>query len=169
MRREISSFGLEHPFNHEIVGLGHKIIISNLSKDGNYGIPLFEKAGFCSLIAVPIMTYRIHGALGAAYKVRKRVGGDFSDLLAIIASLIGMSLNKSMLHKRTTVREKPSGAGSPPPSESSAGSSDNQSTAVEPEEIVDTMTGHQIDTKKNSEDFQEHIRRMRAFYRSHLP
>ncbi len=169
MQREISSFGLEHSFNHEIVGLGHKIIIPNLSKDGNYGISLFEKAGFCSLVAVPIMTYRIHGVLGAAYKVRKRVGGDFSDLLAVIASLIGMSLNKSMLHKRTTVKEKPSGTGNPLPLELSAISSDNKSTAVEPEEIVDTRMGHQIDTKKNSEDFQEHIRKMKAFYRSHLP
>jgi hypothetical protein len=169
MKREISSFGLEHRFNHEIVGLGHKIVISNLSKDGNYDISLFEKSGFCSLVAVPIMTYRIHGVLGAAYKVRKRVGGDFSDLLAVIASLIGMSLSKSMLHKRTTVKEKPPVTGSPLSSESSTGSSDIQSTAVAPGEVADTMTEHKIDTKKNSEDFQEHIRRMRAFYRSHLP
>jgi hypothetical protein len=64
MRREMASMDLKHRFGNEIAGLGHKIMISNLSQDGNYNIPVFEKEGFCSLIAVPIMTYRIHGVMG---------------------------------------------------------------------------------------------------------
>jgi hypothetical protein len=167
MRREMASMDLGHCFSNEIVGQGHKIIVNNLSKDGNYDIALFEKAGFRSLIAVPIMTYRIHGIMGVAYRVRKRFNRDFPELLTVIANLIGMSLNKSMLHKRTIEKEKQSGTGNPPPLESSMKNSDTQSVPIESEKAGDNSPVPQSETKQTSEEFQDHIHRMRTFKRSH--
>ena len=164
MQREMASIDMEHRFSHEIVGLGHQVIINNLSRDGNYNIPVFERAGFCSLVAVPIMTYRVHGILGMAYRDRKKLGRDYTELIAVIANLIGMSLNKTMLNKQP--RELPK---QPYPSNrinltSGAKRHDAPSTAAEPENIMDTRERQQSEKKKKrSEDFQEHARRMKTF------
>lgn len=101
IQREMALMNMNHCFGREIVGLGHKIIITNLSRDGSYGMAMFERAGFCSLIAVPIMTYKLHGIMGAAYRDRKRFSNDFSQLLAVIANLLGMALNKCLLKEQT--------------------------------------------------------------------
>lgn len=164
MRREMASMNLGHRFSNEIIGLGHSIAIPKLSQDGNYGIPVFEKSGFRSLVAVPIMTYRIHGVIGVAYRVRRKFSEDFTQLLAVIANLIGMSLNKSMLYQQLVAKQKQPVIS---PLESSAQSRDNQNTAVKPEDVADTGPRHQSETKKSSGDFQKHIYRMRVFHSSH--
>ena len=64
---------MNHNLAREVVGLGNKVIITNISMNGSYSMAMFEKAGFYSLIAVPITTYKILGIMGAAYKSRKRL------------------------------------------------------------------------------------------------
>jgi len=105
IQREMALMNMNHCFGREIVGLGHKVIIPNLSRDGSYGMSMFERAGFCSLIAVPIMTYKLHGIMGAAYRDKKRLSNDFSQLLAVIANLLGMALNKCILKEQTIESE----------------------------------------------------------------
>ena len=167
MQREMSSIDLAHRFNHEIVGLGHKITIPNLSQDGNYDIPVFEEAGFCSLIAVPIMTYRVHGIMGVAYRVKKKFDKDFPNLLTVIANLIGMSLNKSMLYKQTVDKKKQSGMSNLLHLESSSKSGDTQSLVAASKDTVDTRPNHQSEINENSGDFPDHTRKMKAFSKSH--
>ena len=49
MQREMASIDMEHRFFHEVVGLGRRIVIPNLSRNGNYDIPVFEKANSGSI------------------------------------------------------------------------------------------------------------------------
>ena len=101
MYREMAQVDMNHHYSKEVVGLGNKIIIPDLSMDGSYGMSMLKRAGFISLIAVPITTYKVLGVMGAAYKVRKKFGNDFPQLFAVIANLVGMSLNKSMINEYT--------------------------------------------------------------------
>lgn len=87
----------DHPLFREVLGLGNRIIIPNLCMDGAYGMSVFEKAGFCSLVAVPITTYKVLGILGAADKKKRRFGNDIAQLLSVIASLVGVSLTKTSI------------------------------------------------------------------------
>ena len=100
MKREMNLLDRNHHFSHEVIGLGHKIVIPSLSRDGKYNIPVFKKSGFRSLLAVPIMTYRIHGILGMAFRSKMKFNKDFTQLCDVIANLIGMSLHKSTLNER---------------------------------------------------------------------
>jgi signal transduction protein with GAF and PtsI domain len=102
MHREMASLDMEHRFIHEIIGMGQKIIIADLNRDGKYDIPVFVKTGFAYLAAVPIMTYRVHGILGTAHLAGRKPEREYPELVAVIARLIGMSLSKAMLEERTS-------------------------------------------------------------------
>jgi hypothetical protein len=102
----------DHPLFREVLGLGNRIVIPNLLMDGAYGMSVFEKAGFCSLVAVPITTYKVIGILGAADKKKRRFGNDIAQLLSVIASLVGVSLTKTgmmqpVLPEKTQVPDVP--------------------------------------------------------------
>jgi len=90
----------DHPLFREVLGLGNRIVIPNLSLDGAYGMSVFEKAGFCSLVAVPITTYKVLGILGAADIKKRRFGNDIAQLLSVIASLVGVSLTKTTIMQK---------------------------------------------------------------------
>ena len=164
IRHEMSQMDMNHYLVKEVVGLGNRVIIPNLSMDGSYGMAMFEKAGFYSLIAVPITTHKILGIMGAAYKSRKRFSNDFPQLLAVIANLIGMALNKNVIAENNK-----------PPEDSLKSSSElnmKTNSKVEAEEgsaIIDQKAG--INCIRQVEDepeaFQEHIRNMSAFRKSH--
>ena len=98
----MSQMDTNHYCVKEIVGLGHRIVIPNLSMDGRYGLAVFEEAGFRSLIAVPIMTYKVLGIMGIAYRSSKKVSNEFPQLIAVIANLVGMALNKEMIAEYLT-------------------------------------------------------------------
>jgi len=95
--RALSQMDINHYCVKEIVGLGNRVVIPNLTMDGRYGLAVFEEAGFSSLIAVPIVTYKVLGIMGAAYRSRKKFSNDFTQLIAVIASLVGMALNKDVI------------------------------------------------------------------------
>ena len=85
---------MNHYFAREVVGMGNKIVVPQLDKNGAHGMAVFSDAGFSSLIIVPIMTYRVFGILGAAYKQKRKFKEEYSQLLTVIANLVGMALNK---------------------------------------------------------------------------
>jgi outer membrane biosynthesis protein TonB len=107
MRQEIGTMDLNHDFSEQVIGMGHKIIIPDLSNDGLYGIPSFRKAGYKWLIAVPLMTYRAHGILGTASRNRKLLKKDTADLIMTIAGLIAAALSKSHLAHGMSLQERP--------------------------------------------------------------
>jgi hypothetical protein len=107
MRQEIGTMDLSHSFSEQIIGLGHKIIIPDLSNDGLYGIPSFKNTGYKWLVAVPLMTYRAHGILGTASRNRKLLKKETADLIMTIAGIIATSLSKAHFSRLTTAPEKP--------------------------------------------------------------
>ena len=99
IRREINSMDLNHDFSEQIIGLGHKVVIPDLHNDGLYGLASFGNAGYRWLVAVPIMTYRVHGILGMASHNKKTLQKDTADLIMVIAGLIGNALSKAYLER----------------------------------------------------------------------
>jgi signal transduction protein with GAF and PtsI domain len=85
--------------NHAAMGI--KVIIADLSRDGEYGLSSFEKAGFRSLVAVPMRTYRTHGVMGIASRSKKRFNIEVAELLVVIAGLVGASVNSAELSRIT--------------------------------------------------------------------
>ena len=114
MYREMDLLDKEHIFSHEVVGLGHNIVISSLGHDGKYNIPIFRESGFKSLLAVPIMTYRVHGILGIGYRSRFKFNDEFTHLVNVIANILGMSLHKSNLNKQWIQKDQKNLADSAP-------------------------------------------------------
>lgn len=106
MKREIGSTDLEHSFAHQVAGLGHKISISDLSRDREYGLSSLSKTGLRSLVVVPLATYRIQGLMGIASLSKTRFPAEVSKLLMVIAGLVGTALSKADLYQRTLARER---------------------------------------------------------------
>ena len=104
---DMTHMNKDHPLFLEVLGMGNRIVIPNLSLDGAYGMSVFEKAGFCSLAAVPITTYKVLGILGAADKKKRRFGNDIAQLLSVIASLVGVSLTKTSIMQKVLPETKP--------------------------------------------------------------
>lgn len=102
-----------------------------------------------------------------AYRVRIKFSDDFTQLLVVIANLIGMSLNKSMLDKQIAPKKKQPEMGPPSTLESGVKNLDEPKAAVETGKASDT--GHREVSKKKEYggDFHEHTHRMRLFSRSH--
>ena len=166
MKREMASMDVRHRFSHEIIGLGHRIVIPSLNRNGKYNVPVFRKAGFRSLVAVPIMTYRIHGILGIAYQVRMKFSEDYTQLLTVIANLIGMSLNKSTLNRLQTQKKQPESRNTTL-TELDEDKSDIQKTAVEAKGITDSKQSYTDKTEEHSTGFHEHSKSMKQFNKSH--
>ena len=166
MKRDIGRLDKKHRFSHEIIGLGHRVIIPSLNRDGKYNIPVFRKSGFRSLIAVPIMTYRVHGILGAAYRERTKFSEDFTELLAVIANLVGMSLHQSMMHKQT-LPKKPAQDDSRAKSEPISKSPRDSTTEAKPKEDTKNPPGSGVRKNDRGGSFHDHKRSMKLFTESH--
>ena len=149
MKQGMNNMETNHLFSHEIVGLGHNIVIPSLSKDGRYGIPFFAESGYKSLLAVPIMTYRVHGILGVAYRSKVKLSEEFTQLINVIANLLGMALHKSSFSKQKLPKNQPEGAIEEP-------ETDESSEPAIPER-----------KKALRKNFSEHKRHMKLFNESH--
>ncbi len=156
----------DHRFIHEVIGLGHKIVIHSLSRDGKYNIPVFKKSGFRSLLAVPIMTYRIHGILGMAFRSRMKFNEDFTQLCDVIANLIGMSLHKSTLNERQIQKRPAEPADS---DEMKSGDNKTEEPSVKDSSENDIQSISEITgvDKNRVNEFHDHARSMRRFNESH--
>jgi signal transduction protein with GAF and PtsI domain len=98
MAREMELMGSGQTLgNHAVMGL--KVVIADLSRDGEYGLSSFGKAGLRSLVAVPMRTYHTHGIMGIASRSKKRFNIEVAELLVVIAGLVGASVNSAELSK----------------------------------------------------------------------
>jgi hypothetical protein len=166
MQGELASMDMAHSFNREIIGLGHRILIPDLATDGAYGMESFRKAGFKWLVAVPLMTYRVHGILGIASRNKKHLKKETPELAMLIGGLIGTALNKSRLFQKSARTEKadperPKGLRKPPRVPPAPPGNAVQS-APEPQ-------GGKHTTRREERHFDAHSRRMKRFRGSHEP
>ncbi len=165
MRLEIASMEMRHSFSEQIIGQGHKIIIPDLSNDGRYGLPSFRDTGFKWLVAVPLMTYRVHGILGTASRHRKRLQKDTADLIMVIASLIATSLSKAQLSHQTPAPPKPLTA------PAQAVKEELKTTEKTPGTAINITVPANFPPSKNAKRadgvFHSHARKMESFRKSH--
>lgn len=106
MEREIGSMEMGQRLGHQVAGLGHNIAIPDLSRHREYGLSSFSKAGLRSLVAVPLRTYHMLGVIGIASRAKKQFSMEVTELLTVIASAVGVALDKADLYQRALAREK---------------------------------------------------------------
>jgi hypothetical protein len=147
MRAELAAMDMDRGFTGEIIGLGRRVIIPDLSADGAYGLESFRKAGFRWLIAVPLMTYRVHGILGIASRSKKMLRKETPELAMVIGGLIGAALNRSGLSHRPAREKKPGTVRSEP----------------------EARPVRAPDSTQREKRFEAHQRRMQKFRGSHEP
>jgi len=163
IKREIAAMDMSHAISQQILGLGHVITIPDLNNDGLYGIPSFKNTGFKWLVAVPLMTYRAHGILGAASRNKKLLGKDTPNLLMTIAGLIAGALMKAQLSQGKAEPDIPAIMPILEPSNKTVPEITREETidVVKPERPV-TMT-----PRRNDGAFHSHTKKMEGFRRAH--
>jgi hypothetical protein len=107
MRAKITAMGLNDDFAGQIIGMGNKIVIPDLSNDGAYGLSAFHAAGYKWVAAVPLMTYRCWGLLGTASKNKKLLDKDTAELIMVIGGLIANGLSKALVARHESRRPEP--------------------------------------------------------------
>lgn len=165
IHQEIVSMDLNHNFSEQIIGMGHKIIIPDLSNDGLYGLPSFGMTGYKWLMAVPLMTYRAHGILGIASRSGKRFRKDTADLLMVIAGLIATSLSKAYLYRQLPVTEKPAKVSLPEVSEGSELTEKKAESSEKSQGSENTSTPQYPEQPEGA--FKAHVHKMEIFRKSH--
>jgi signal transduction protein with GAF and PtsI domain len=90
----------------ERVLLGLRVVIPNLSRDSRDGLSSFGRAGFRSLVAVPIRTYHTQGVIGVASRIRRHLDNETAELLVTVAGLVGATLNIAELGRIALDRER---------------------------------------------------------------
>ena len=166
MKRGMNNLEKDHLFTHEIIGLGHNIVISSLSRDGRYDIPFFAESGYKSLLAVPIMTYRIHGILGIAYRSRVKLSEEFTQLITVIANLLGMALHKSNVNTQRLPKKQPE----KPPSDTAKPDSVPPKSEGKTDNINQKPDIKPVSPEKKKaprKNFNDHKRHMKLFSESH--
>lgn len=165
IRQEIVSMDLNHSVSEQIIGMGHKIIIPDLSNDGLYGLPSFGMTGYKWLVAVPLMTYRAYGILGIASRNHKRFRKDTADLIVVIAGLIATSLSKAYLARQIPVTEKPAEVSLP---QVSKGSQLTETKVKYSRKSPDSgKTSAPENPVQSDGAFKTHIHKMETFRKSH--
>jgi hypothetical protein len=159
----MSHINRKHPLFKEVMGLGNRILIPNLNMDGVYGMTAFEQAGFCSLAAVPITTYKVLGILGVADKKKRKFGNDFVQLLAVIASMIGVSLTKTAVTQKI-LPEYTSVTETSIPDTSTYETRDIESGPVPPAKANSPIIER---NEERPDPFSKHVRKMGRFRKQH--
>jgi signal transduction protein with GAF and PtsI domain len=166
MKQGMNSMEKDHLFPHEIIGLGHNINIPSLNRDGRYDIPFFAESGYKSLLAVPIMTYRVHGILGIAYRSRVKFSEEFAHLITVIANLLGMALHKSNIDTQRLMKNQPENS----PSVTAKPGSVPPEAGVKTENIDQKPDIKQVSPEKKKalrKSFSDHKKHMKLFNESH--
>jgi hypothetical protein len=181
MLHDMTRMSRNHPLFREVLGLGNRIIIPNLNMDGAYNMTVFEKAGFSSLVAVPITTYKVIGILGVADKKKKKFGNDIAQLLAIVATLVGVSVTKNSIAQE--VLPGKTGPAVEPGPDTNAEEPGPTINAVEPEPATNIDSSQNSDigempveetfsptsniTEEKMDIFSRHVRKMDRFRERH--
>jgi transcriptional regulator with GAF, ATPase, and Fis domain len=183
MKQEIDSTDFEHSLAHQVVALGYEISISDLSRDGQYGLSSFSKAGLCSVVAVPLMTYRIQGVMGIAFSSKKGFPAGVGKLLMAIGGLVGTALSKVYLYQRELAGEKQLSISAqleaqsiPNSGERIEADSETEFTVTSADKVKQQSEGignviqgtSQGAAKRTKDTFDEHTHRMKSFRRVHI-
>ena len=181
MKQEIDSIDFEHSLAQQVAALGHKISISDLSRDGKYGLSSFSKAGLCSLVAVPLTTYRIQGVMGIASLSKNKFPAEVGKLLMVIAGLVSTALSNADLYQRNLARERQSGIGAKfkaqyMPSSGNIQADSETAFTVARADKVNQESGGTDDAiqrtspgvaKQTRNTFDEHAHKMKIFRQAH--
>ncbi len=88
------------------VGAGDDlVVIPDMPRDGGPGLAAFVKAGFGSMVVVPLVTGQARGTLGAMWRVTKGFDADYGLLLMVIGNLVGAALERATLYERLSGAE----------------------------------------------------------------
>jgi len=102
----IAGWADSHANLGEQVVVGAKVVVPDLSLSSKDGLVSFALAGFRSLVAVPIRTYRTQGVIGMASSTKNHLSAETGELLMTIAGLVGATLNVAELGSITLDGEK---------------------------------------------------------------
>lgn len=179
IKQEMLSVSMKHSLSKEVFGLGHKVIIPDLSRDRTYGFNSFNKAGLASIVAVPIRTYRTYGIMGVASRRRKGFRKEVSELLTTIGGIIINAFSKADSYQAALGGEKDlsnrgllktiSG-----PNEGNTGSQSiieiiGTDKKLENKEELEAYSGNNCVVLDQAEhQFKEHNRIMKEFIKAHL-
>lgn len=97
--RELQAPGLRRVLEDRL-GTGDLVVVPDLVRDGHLGVPLFVKAGFGSMVVVPLVTGRSRGTLGAMWRATKGFDTDYGYLLMVVGSLVCSTLERAALYER---------------------------------------------------------------------
>jgi hypothetical protein len=164
MRQELATMDMTRELAREVIGLGHRILVPDLTANGAYGLESFREAGFKWLVAVPLMTYRVHGILGIASRNRKLLKKETAELALVIGGLIGTALNKSRLFQKSTSCEKP---GPDRPADEVATPKPPEGEATTEETAVPEPSRKSHSPAHGEKPFDAHARRMKKFRGAH--
>jgi len=179
IKQEILSISVEHSLWKEVVGLGHKVIISDLSRDGTFGFYSFIKAGWASIVAVPIRTYRTFGIMGAASRRRKGFRKEISELLTTIGGIVMVAISKADFYQALLGSERESSKRGllKNISNPNEGKTESQSTIEtiktdieleRKEEVVASLVNNCVVLDQARRQFKDHDQRMKMFIKAHL-
>ncbi|HEY42349.1 MAG TPA: GAF domain-containing protein [Dehalococcoidia bacterium] len=165
----------------ERVVVGSKVVVPDLSRDSRDGLSLFGLAGFRSLVAVPIRTYRTQGVIGVASRTKKRLDKEVAELLMTVAGLVGAALNVAELGRIALDRERQRVAEEVSKEETVAAESSYRSELTNGSELLAVAEGDfkespdvgtsKVEPEEDSaggvEVFGDHSRKMTTFRRTH--
>lgn len=165
----------------ERVVVGSKVVVPDLSRNSTDGLASFNRAGFRSLVAVPIRTYRTQGVIGVASRTENHLDAEMAELLMTIAGLVGATLNVAELGSITLdgakqrfiesrLEAEPGIAKDRSRSVSTTGSglaTPNDNDIEYPNEVVTEGLKTREDNAGEGVTFGDHSRSMSAFRRTH--
>lgn len=104
--RELQAPGLRRVLEDRI-GTGDLVVIPDLTRDEVLGVPNFIKAGFGSMVVVPVVTGKSRGTLGAMWRTTKGFDADCGYLLMVVGALVCAALEKAVLYERLSGGAEP--------------------------------------------------------------
>jgi hypothetical protein len=178
IHHEMSRIDRRNYFIDEVVGLKNKIVVPRLNNNDAPILSVFRKAGFRSLIAVPITTYKVLGIMGVAYRKKRTFSKDYINLFVVISNLVGMALNKDITTEDTMRQNYIRGRDSIPEKDNIKEIHEDKTVAVaEEKETLEDKIALVVEEKLNTdliahkedskETFQKHNRIMDEFRKSH--
>jgi len=179
IKREMAILDMEHGLYQQILGLGNKVVISNIHRDGAYGLSSFGKNGFYSLVAVPVRTHRVHGIMGIASRNKMRLPNELPELLIVIASMVIIALLRANLYQSALIGERRTKTGRQLKAESSPDEEHvgnevacepvNRPAVDEPNNAVTASTVKDNAIMNLDEySFENHADRMKIFRDAHM-
>lgn len=102
--RELLAPGLRRVLEDRI-GTGDLAIIPEMSRDEGLGMSTFVRAGFSSMVVVPLITGQSSGTLGAMWRQTKAFDTDYGLLLMVVGHLVSAALERAALYERLTGAE----------------------------------------------------------------